>query len=107
MTTRFVHDLIEKLKELTLANSSDENLGLETRKFLASYNHPTLAAYWWNDISPAPPRLESEYIAKVLFHARRKLSHKEIGNRIRKFTHDFWNKPGHTVVWTRLNGNTI
>lgn len=106
ITTKFVHELIEILLELNKKQIKDEELGKETRQFLMNYNHPELAMFWWHEITPSPPKLEDEYMKKVIKYANKKsLDNEEVGKRMRKFTQDFWVKPGHTLVWTPLHGN--
>lgn len=102
-TTKFVHEFIEKLRQSTLDISSDEKLGLEIRTFLADYKHPLFAAFWWNNIMPSPPKLEDEYFRKAFEYAVKDINNEEYGKRIRTFTQDFWSKPGHTLLYSKLN----
>lgn len=105
ITNKFVQKLINKLQELSTNNSDNETLGYETRYFLANYNYPTMAVYWWYDMFPNPPELEDDYIVEAMNIARKNIDNDSAGRKLRKLTQEFWAKPGHTLVWSKFHKN--
>lgn len=104
LTTHFAHSLVTEVTNMTKTISSNEKLGLGVRIFLYKYPFEEFSGFWWYNIYPNPPKLEDNFINKVIFYAlKKKLNDEEVGIRIRKFTTTYLKKPGKTLLWSELN----
>ena len=101
-TTKFVHDFIQTLEIMTRKGVSNEQLGYDIRTYLAEYEHPELAVYWWDDILPVPPKLEDGYYRKAIKLAFRRITNEKLGIEIRRITSEFLTKKGRTLLWSKF-----
>ena len=104
LTTHFAHSLITEVTNMTKDISSNDKLGLGIRIFLYNYPYEEFSGYWLYNIYPKPPKLEVNFINKVILYAlNKKLNDEEVGIIVRKFTTTYLKKPGHTLLWSELN----